>query len=220
VPEGPLFAIYEPPANVAAEMALLGALLHNNKALEMCGPLMAQDFADDGLGNVFAAIQEGVRLGRIVDAVSLKGRFPQPLLASLLAAMVAIQTAKEYARVIVECARRRKVIEGARELAESAFAGLPPDDIAAKAQMLIDRTQADADGLELLRLDPVGPAKIPPRRWAYGHFLLFGCASVIGAVDGGGKGAIAVVIALAMITGKPLLGEHVWRAGPVVIITY
>ena len=36
--------------------------------------------------------------------------------------------------------------------------------------------------------------EIPPRRWAYGTFLLFGAASVIGAVDGGGKGALATVI--------------------------
>jgi RecA-family ATPase len=31
---------------------------------------------------------------------------------------------------------------------------------------------------------------------------------------------IAVTMALAMITGKPLLGEPVWRTGSVVIVTY
>jgi hypothetical protein len=76
------------------------------------------------------------------------------------------------------------------------------------------------DSLECFRLPAIGAAKIPPRPWAYGRFLLSGSAAVIGAVDGGGKGAIAVVMALAMITGKPLLGERVWRAGPVGIVTY
>src|SRR5580704_10099130 len=61
---------------------------------------------------------------------------------------------------------------------------------------------------------------IPPRPWAYGSFLLFGYPAVIGAADGSGKGALAIVIALSMITGRPLLGEHVWRTGPVAIITY
>ena len=61
---------------------------------------------------------------------------------------------------------------------------------------------------------------IPPRTWAYGRFLLFGSAAVIGAVDGAGKGLLAVVKAIAMITGKPLLGEKVWRTGPVAIVTY
>ena len=61
---------------------------------------------------------------------------------------------------------------------------------------------------------------IPPRQWAYGKFLLFGSAACIGAMDGGGKGMIATVMALAMITGYPLLGEKVWRTGPVAIISY
>jgi hypothetical protein len=74
--------------------------------------------------------------------------------------------------------------------------------------------------LESISLDPVGAAKIPPRPWAYGHFLLLGTAAVLGAVDGGGKGAIAVVMLLATITGKPLLGERVWCKGPVAIVTY
>jgi hypothetical protein len=80
--------------------------------------------------------------------------------------------------------------------------------------------QPPPDGIECVSLPPIEIAKIPPRRWAYGRFLLFGSAAVIGAVDGGGKGAIAVVMALAMITGKPLLGERVWRTGPVVIVTF
>jgi hypothetical protein len=67
---------------------------------------------------------------------------------------------------------------------------------------------------------PHGICDIPPRPWAYGKFLQFGEAQAIGAVDGGGKGAMAVVIALSMITGRPLLDEHVWRKGPVAIIAY
>jgi hypothetical protein len=63
-------------------------------------------------------------------------------------------------------------------------------------------------------------ADIPPRQWAYGNFLLFGEAGAIGAVDGGGKGAMAVLIALSMVTGRALLGERVWRSGPVAILTY
>ena len=70
------------------------------------------------------------------------------------------------------------------------------------------------------QLEPLPITSIPPRTWAYGHFLLFGHASVLGAVDGGGKGGHAVAIALSMITGRELLGEKVWRTGPVVIVTY
>jgi hypothetical protein len=78
----------------------------------------------------------------------------------------------------------------------------------------------EGDGLELVRLNPIGAANIKPRQWAYGKFLLFGSAAVIGAVDGVGKGVIAVSLILATTTGKELLGERVWRTGPVGIITY
>jgi hypothetical protein len=83
-------------------------------------------------------------------------------------------------------------------------------------------TESNEDNDQLLceRPDLRRIADIPPRQWAYGNFLLFGSTSVVGAVDGGGKGAQAVVIALSMITGRALLGEHVWRKGPVAIITY
>jgi hypothetical protein len=81
-----------------------------------------------------------------------------------------------------------------------------------------DTTQHDDVASAALPLTPI--TEIPPRPWAYGHFLLFGSAAVIGALDGGGKGAIAVVMALAMITGNTLLGETVWKPGPVAIVTY
>lgn len=84
----------------------------------------------------------------------------------------------------------------------------PPDDT------------TSTSGLKCVALVPIPKDKIPPRPWAYGRFLLFGSAACLGAVDGGGKGAIAVVTALAMITGRPLLGEHVWRTGPVAIVSY
>jgi hypothetical protein len=100
-------------------------------------------------------------------------------------------------------------------------APLNGEDWARVAQTAVERAAIPHQAaLEAKRLAPVGPANIPPRRWAYGRFLLFGSAAVIGAVDGGGKGAIAVVMVLAMITGRPLLGETVWRTGPVLIVTY
>jgi hypothetical protein len=50
----------------------------------------------------------------------------------------------------------------------------------------LSRVTDDAH-IECVALKPIGPANLPPRPWAYGYFLLFGCASVLGAMDGGGK---------------------------------
>lgn len=71
-----------------------------------------------------------------------------------------------------------------------------------------------------VKLPKVDIVKIPPRQWAYGHYLLFGKAAALAAVDGGGKGYTAVAMLLAFITGRALLAERIWRDGPVAIVTY
>jgi hypothetical protein len=60
---------------------------------------------------------------------------------------------------------------------------------------------ANQRDIDCCSLAPTPISAIPPRKWAYGKFLLFGSAAAIGAVDGGGKGAHAVVVGLAMVTG-------------------
>lgn len=118
------------------------------------------------------------------------------------------------------------------EAANPGWAELPADDLRwrpakgdksgnlAPETAKPDTAKPPSAPLECVPLQPIGPANIPPRPWAYGRFLMFGNAAVLGAVDGGGKGAISVVMMLATITGRPLLGERVWRTGPVAIVTY
>jgi hypothetical protein len=76
------------------------------------------------------------------------------------------------------------------------------------------------DDLEVVTLPPREIKAIPPRQWAYGRFLQFGSAAVLGAPDGLGKGFVTTAMALSMVFGVALLGERVWKTGPVCIITY
>ena len=80
--------------------------------------------------------------------------------------------------------------------------------------------QGDAGDIVAHALAPIDPTTIPPRPWVYANFLMIGAAGVLGAVDGGGKGSIAVAMMLSIVTGRPLLGERVWRSGRVAIISY
>lgn len=57
------------------------------------------------------------------------------------------------------------------------------------------------------------PAKIPPRAWVYGHQLLRGSVSVVVAPGATGKTALMTGTALALATGRDLLGKRVW-GGP------
>jgi hypothetical protein len=57
------------------------------------------------------------------------------------------------------------------------------------------------------------PRKIPPRDWLYGKLWLRRSTAVIVAPGGAGKTAMLVGHALALATGKPIMGQTVWE-GP------
>ena len=100
----------------------------------------------------------------------------------------------------------------------------PPDAEYQSAHPGWDRPAPDptkpARRLQCVAMPAIPINKIPPRPWAYGHYLLFGKAALLAAVDGGGKGFMATAMILSLITGRPLLNEKVWRQGPVCIVTY
>lgn len=50
---------------------------------------------------------------------------------------------------------------------------------------------------------------IEPRRWIYGHHYLRSFVSVLASAGGVGKTSMQIVEALAIVTGRPLLGEEV-----------
>jgi hypothetical protein len=52
-------------------------------------------------------------------------------------------------------------------------------------------------------------ASIEPRRWIYGHHYLRSFVSVLASAGGIGKTSLQIVEALAIVTGRPLLGEEV-----------
>ena len=64
-----------PPSKLQAEQGLLGALLSNNKALDRCGSLRAEHFADPIHGKIFQAITRRVGAGQLADAISLRVDF-------------------------------------------------------------------------------------------------------------------------------------------------
>ena len=57
--------------------------------------------------------------------------------------------------------------------------------------------------------DMFDEASIEPRRWIYGNHYLRSFVSVLASAGGVGKTSLQIVEALAIVTGKPLLGEAV-----------
>jgi len=87
-----------------------------------------------------------------------------------------------------------------------------PDDFGGEADSDIpdaptDAPEAAPDWPSLY--DMFDEASIEPRRWIYAHHYLRSFVSVLASAGGIGKTSLQIVEALAIVTGRPLLGEEV-----------
>jgi len=121
-----------PPSNERAEMALLGALLANNKAYERISEFLAPEhFVDPVHGRIYQAIVRRVEAGQLADAITLKAEFEHSGLldevggtayfAQLLTAMVGIINAGEYGRAVHDAWLRRQLIDIGEVVVNNAF---------------------------------------------------------------------------------------------------
>lgn len=157
----------EPPANLQAEHALLGALLANNKTLDFCGGLLPEHFADPLHALIFQMCQRRIEAGRTVDAITLRGALENTgalddvggtaYLTGLLTAMVTITGAGDYARVIRDAYVRRKLMDAGEQLIERAYAVPTTDEdataIAAWGMDAIERATAAGGGMQAATME-------------------------------------------------------------------
>jgi len=121
-----------PPSNDRAEMALLGALLANNKAYERISEFLAPEhFVDPVHGRIYQAIVRRVEAGQLADAITLKAEFEHSGLldevggtayfAQLLTSMVGIINAGEYGKAVHDAWLRRQLIDIGEVVVNNAF---------------------------------------------------------------------------------------------------
>src|SRR6266403_4231105 len=122
----------QPPANVEAEQALLGAILINNTAHSRVAEfLMPEHFGNAVHGRIYAAIGRLVERGQIANPVTLKNLFDQDgalteiggaqYLARLATAAVTIINAEDYGRAIYDLHIRRELITLGEDVVNDAF---------------------------------------------------------------------------------------------------
>lgn len=121
-----------PPANIAAEQALLGALLANNKAYDKISDFLApHHFADPVNGRIYQSVVRRLEASQIADPITLRAEFEHSgvldevggtaYLAQLVSAMVGVINAGEYGRVIYDAWVRRQLIDLGEEIVNNAF---------------------------------------------------------------------------------------------------
>ncbi len=141
-------AYRQPPANVEAEQALLGALLVNNEALNAIGDqIAAPHFYEPVHKRIFEAIQKFNDRGMIANPVTLKHYFEQDdalsdvggaaYLVKLAAAAIHVINVGDYAQMIYDLALKRELIGIGEEVVNQAYA----PDIDAPANRLIEMAE-------------------------------------------------------------------------------
>ncbi len=121
-----------PPHNVDAEMALLGAILVNNRIYERTQEFLLRDhFADAANGKIYEAAGRLIERGQLATAVTLKNyldRDPdvseyggQEYLAQLANSVFTISNALDLAKEIYDCYLRRELIDVGTEVVNEAY---------------------------------------------------------------------------------------------------
>jgi replicative DNA helicase len=139
----------EPPHNLEAEAALLGALLVQNKAFdEVADFLKPHHFADPVHGDIYEAIADQINAGRQATPATLKILFEEDerlsevggiqYLVKLAASVVTIINAKDYGLTILDMAKRRRLIEDCERAVADAYDLSSADDAATNLQKAID----------------------------------------------------------------------------------
>ncbi|MFT8417666.1 MAG: replicative DNA helicase [Acetobacter sp.] len=141
----------QPPANIEAEQALLGALLTNNRAYDRVSDFLAgEHFANRVNGQLYAAIARRVENGQLADPVTMRAELENSgmldsvggmaYLAKLLTSMVGIINAGDYGRAIHDAWIRRQLIDIGENVVNNAFGATGdlsgPDQIEAGEEAL------------------------------------------------------------------------------------
>ena len=133
-----------PPSNLAAEQALLGALLANNRAFDRVAEfLLPEHFADPVNGRIFDMIRRRIEHQQLADPVTLRAELEHSgvldevgglsYLAQLLNATVGIINAGEYGQVIRDAWLRRQLIDLGEVVVNRAFGA--EDELGADKQI-------------------------------------------------------------------------------------
>lgn len=119
------------PHNIAAEQALLGAILINNQAFERTAHLVsADDFYEPVHRMIYEAMAKFAKFGKVADAVTLKSHLPPDLLPDvtmsqylglLMTEATTVINAPDYAKTVRELAVLRSLHEISGAIAAEAL---------------------------------------------------------------------------------------------------
>jgi replicative DNA helicase len=221
--DGPTSEGRQPPHNLEAEQALLGALLIQNKTYDAVADfLRPEHFAQAVHGRIYQAIATLLDRGHVANGVTLKAIFDQDdalteiggaqYLGRLATSVVTIINAADYGRTIFDLWKRRQLIAVCQEVAERSYVTTleeTADTIAADAEhRLYEATlSGDKRGAGVSSADSVSAALNAMDAARRGDRRILGVTTGIPALDeliGGLEDELLYILA-----GRPSMGKSV-----------
>lgn len=147
------------PHNIEAEMAVIGHLMANNRAISSLDGLSSEAFFEPLHQRIFAVMVEKIRSGETVTPVTLKNFFEldgtleevggQKYLVRLFSAGGMVMNFRDNARVVLDCYRRREIIDtcmATMAQARNFEIDTPAEEIAAKSISALRDIASDVVG--------------------------------------------------------------------------
>ena len=141
----------EAPHSQEAEEFLLGAMLLNNEVIDaICESVVPSDFYRPSNGIIYGAIVglrnsgEFVDVHTVVEAIEAQGlmdRIDRSIFVSLVANVPNISHARSYARTVLDCALRRRLMSASQD------AILKARDLTCSPEALLDEYRATIGAL-------------------------------------------------------------------------
>lgn len=229
-----------PPANIEAEMSVLGACLIEAAAIDTTAAILqAQDFTREDHRTLFDAIKAMHSRMEAIDFITVKAELTSRNLpisdsyvATLLDTVPTAANAAFYCGLVKEASIKRQAWEAFQRLAEIAQRGeVDPCDLVSQAQRALDRITAQAG--DKITAAVRRPAPLAERLediydlWAseqepiphvLENVIVEGCQTVLVAPGGTGKSVSAYNIACHLGEGRELWGLSVPKPRRVIYV--
>jgi hypothetical protein len=206
--------------NVEAEHGLLGTLLCDNALYaRVCEFLRPEHFGYPVHGRIYATIGDLVAAGQLANPITLRTLFDREgalaelggsrYLMQLATSVATLVNAEHYGRTIHDLYLRRQLADAAETTLDEIKAGvdISIEQLVARHQQRIEASLLLPQRITAKAFEWIEPKELPRRKWVYGHHLIRGFVSCTIAPGGVGKTALECTEALAMVTGRALLGD-------------